>query len=87
MKKGEPVAIGRYVEGKYHVKTIRRGFQQSADDYHATVTRISDDEQIILTSEWKWVMKLMTRRATLDRYFKRMDKRKQKLQETEEEVV
>ena len=83
--RGGLIGTGRYVEGKYHVKLIvRDGMGQTSDDYHATVTRLSDDAQLVYISDWKWILKLRTRRRALDRAFKRMEKREKKLAETEE---
>jgi hypothetical protein len=72
-------------EELYHVKIIRRDFQgQTSDDYHATVTRISDGKQIVLISAWKWFLKLRTRRRLLDREYNYYDKREKKLAKTDE---
>ena len=86
--RGGLVGVSRYVAGKYHVKMIvRDGMGQTSDDYHATVTRLSDDAQLIFISNWKWILKLRTRRRKLDRAFKRMERRDKKMSETEEREV
>lgn len=69
---------------KYHVKIIRRDLQQAGDDYHATVTRLSDDNKIVLIARWKWFLKLRSRRWFLDREYKYHDKRAKKLAKVEE---
>jgi hypothetical protein len=52
---------------KYHIRIIRRDFQgQTADDYHATVTRLSDGTELVWMAPWKWLLKLKTRRAALE---------------------
>lgn len=66
---------------KYDVKIVRRGFQQSSDDYHATVTRRSDGVQLIWISRWRWLLKKKVRRRALDKYFKQHDERQKKLAE------
>lgn len=64
----------------YHVKIVMRDGQgQVADDYHATVTRTSDGEQLIFISRWCWLLEWKTRRSALDRAFARSDKRRAKL--------
>lgn len=69
---------------KYNVRIVRRNFQQSADDYHATVTRLSDGVELIWTNKFRWLLKWHTRRRKLDRWFARYDKRQEKLAEVEE---
>jgi hypothetical protein len=69
---------------KYKVRVIRRKFQQSRDDYHATVTRISDGVELMWTSSFLWLLKWRTRRRALDRWFARYDKREEKLAEVRE---
>jgi hypothetical protein len=69
----------------YHVRIIQRdGGGQTSDDYHATVTRISDGTRLIFIAEWRWVLLWQVRRGALDRAFRRHDKRKRKLDKTEE---
>lgn len=71
-------------EEKYEVEIIMRDFQgQTRDDYHATVTRLSDGEQLVFISDWKWMLKLKTSRWRLDREFKYHDHRKKKLAKKE----
>jgi hypothetical protein len=73
---------------EYHIKIVRRDFQgQTADDYHATVTRLSDGQELIWIASWKWLLKLKIRRGALDRAFKGFDKRQWKLSQVEEEFV
>jgi hypothetical protein len=68
----------------YKVVIIKRdGAGQSHDDYHATVTRSTDGEQLVYISDWKWLLKLKTRRWRLNRDFKYYDKRKKKLEKKE----
>jgi hypothetical protein len=70
---------------QYHVKIIRRdGGGQSEDDYQATVTRSSDQKQIVLISRWLWVLKFRTQRKLLDREYKYYDKREKKFGKTKE---
>lgn len=63
----------------YEVRIVRRDLQQSPDDFHATVSRIADDEQLIFISSMLWLLKWKTRKRALDRAFKRHDKRQRKL--------
>lgn len=68
----------------YEVVIIKRdGAGQSWDDYHATVTRSTDGEQLIFISDWKWLLKLKTHRRRLVRKYKYHDKRKRKLDKRE----
>lgn len=70
---------------RYHVKIIRRdGAGQTPDDYHATVTRLSDGTELVFINATKWILKLRTCRWLLDREFKYHDKRQVKLDEIEE---
>lgn len=72
---------------EYHIKIVRRDFQgQTGDDYHATVTRISDGQELVWMATWKWVLKLKVRRGALDRAFKDFDTRQAKLSDVEEFV-
>jgi hypothetical protein len=72
---------------EYHIKIIRRDGQgQTADDYHATVTRINDGQQLVWIAAWKWVLKLKVRRNALDRAFRNFDEHEWKLSEVEEFV-
>jgi hypothetical protein len=67
----------------YLVEIIRRnGLGQTADDWHATVTRLPDfDDQLVYISRWRWILAWRTRRKALQRAFKYHDKRKRKLAE------
>lgn len=69
---------------KYHIRIVRREFQQSSDDYHATVMRLRDSTELVWMANWKWVLKIKIRRGALDRAFADFDKRKAKLSEVEE---
>jgi hypothetical protein len=70
---------------KYHIKIIKRDFQgQTKDDYHATVTRLSDGLQLVWMADWAWLLKWKIRRGALDRAFEGYDKRKARLTEVEE---
>lgn len=72
---------------EYHIKIIRRDGQgQIADDYHATVTRLSDGQELVWIAGWMWLLKLKIRRGALDRAFRDFDKREYKLSEVEEFV-
>lgn len=66
---------------EYHVKIVRRDEQ---DDYHATITRLSDSAEIFFINATKWILKLRTRRWFLDRAFEGYDKRE--VEEVEEFV-
>lgn len=63
----------------YAIDIVRRPHQELADDFHATVTRIADDEQLIFISARLWLLKWKTRKPALDRAFRRYDKRQRKL--------
>ena len=64
----------------YEVKIIKRdGMGQTKDDYHATVTRLTDGHELIFISDWMWVMRRKTRRPSIERAFRRSDKRQLKL--------
>lgn len=69
---------------KYHIRIVRREFQQSRDDYHATVMRLKDGRELVWMAGWKWLLKLKIRRGALDRAFKDFDKRKAKTSQVEE---
>lgn len=72
---------------EYHIKIIRRdGMGQTSDDYHATVTRLSDGQELVWIATWKWVLKLKVRRGALDRAFRNFDDHEWKLSEVEEFV-
>lgn len=59
----------------YEVKIIPRdGMGQTKDDYHATVTRISDGKELIFIADWVWLIQWRTRRKALERAFNRSDK-------------
>jgi hypothetical protein len=67
-------------DGKYLVEIIQRdGLGQTRDDYHATVTRLIDGQQLIFLSDWKRLLKWKVRRKALDRAFAYQDKRDEKL--------
>ncbi len=85
--KGGLVAVSRQVDGKYYVQIVMRGLEQTSDDYHATVTRLSDDIQLVFISNWKWLLGWKIRSSALDRAFKSYDKRKRKLDVVEERVI
>ena len=70
------------MKDKYEAIMIRRdGMGQTKDDFHATVTRISDGKQLVIIRDWRWRMHMALRRKPLDRAFKRMDRRDRKLAE------
>lgn len=70
--------------GGYFIKIVVRDHQgQIKDDYHATVTRLSDGKQLVYISGWRWVLKIQTRRKALDRDFKHAEKREKKLAKVE----
>lgn len=69
---------------KYHIRIIRRQFDQSSDDYHATVMRLNDGVELVWMATWKWWLKIKIRRGALDRAFKYYDKRKAKGKQVEE---
>lgn len=73
---------------KYKVKIIMRdGDGQVGDDWHATITRLSDGKQIVSIAAWLWLLKWRTRRAALDRAFARVDRHDTKLAEVRERHV
>lgn len=75
------------VNDSYVIEIVRRDFQgQTSDDFHATVTRRSDDTKLIFINNWRWVLKMRVRRRALDRAFKSYDKRQRKLAETEQYI-
>jgi len=77
--RGGLVSVVRRMQGRYYIRITMRDFHgQTADDYHATVTRISDDVQLVFISEWKWLLDWKLQRSTLDRAFKQYDKMQQK---------
>lgn len=70
---------------KYHINIVRRDFMgQTRDDYHATVTRLSDGLELVWISDWRWLLNWKTRRAALDRAFKSYEKHQAKLSEVKE---
>jgi hypothetical protein len=71
-------------EEKYDIKIIKRHFQCSGDDHHATVTRRSDGVELIWISKFRWLLKIYVRRKALDKWFSRYDQRKKELAEVEE---
>lgn len=74
------------MSNKYKITIVQRdGGGQTSDDYHATVTRLSDGKQLIFIAEWKWWLKnvkLHPRRIATA--FKQRDARDKKLAEVEE---
>lgn len=74
-------------DGKYYREIVRRSFSQSRDDYHATVTRLSDKTELWFISPFKWMLKLKTRRRALDRAFKGYDKYQAKLGKKDRDVI
>lgn len=75
-------------DGKYYREIVRRdGAGQTKDDYHATVTRLIDETQLVFLSDYKWVLKWKTRRKALDRAFERFDKRELKLAKKETDFL
>lgn len=85
---GGLVGVKIQIEDKYYVHIIMLdGLGQTSDDYHATVTRLIDDAQLVYISNWKWLLKRKLRRRPLDRAFKRMDRREKKLLQTDEMVL
>lgn len=70
---------------KYNVRIIRRdGMGQTSDDFHATVTRLSDEVQLVFISSFRTWLEWKTRRSALDRAFKNYDKHQEKLAEVKE---
>jgi hypothetical protein len=84
---GGLVAVSRKIKDYYQIRIVMRGFHQSSDDYHATVTRLSDDAQLIFIAKWKWQLDLQTKRPMLDLAFKQYDKRERKLFLTQDRIV
>lgn len=75
------------MSGKYHIRIVRRDFQgQTKDDYHSTVTRLSDGVALVWISDWRWLLKWKIRRKALDRAFKSYEKHQAKFAEVEEIV-
>lgn len=88
MMKGGLMSTGRHVKEGYHVHIIMRNFHgQISDDYHATVTRLSDGVGLIFMNRWKWILNWMIRPKAIDRAFKRYDKRQKKLAQIEDRVI
>lgn len=78
------------VEGmmkRYNIVIVRREFQQSSDDYHATVSRLTDGVEIIRTASWRWLLKWRVRRKALDRAYRRHDNHQRWLAKREEYTV
>lgn len=71
----------------YHVAIIKREFQMTSDDYHATVTRLADDVALIWIASWKWYLKWQVRPRAIRRAFKRYDTYKAHMEEAKEEYV
>lgn len=64
----------------YSIKIVMRdGMGQVNDDWHATITRLSDGKQLVSIAAWLWLLKWRTRRAALDRSFARVDRHDAKL--------
>jgi chloramphenicol 3-O-phosphotransferase len=64
----------------YHVKIVMRdGMGQTRDDYHATITRLSDGLQLISISDYRWLLGWRTRRKAIERSFARADRHQEKL--------
>jgi hypothetical protein len=75
-------------DGKYYREIIQRdGMGQTKDDYHATVTRLIDESQLVFLSDYKWLLKWKTRRKALDRAFDRFDKRELKLAKKDTDLL
>lgn len=73
---------------KYKVQIIMRdGGGQRYDDYHATITRISDGVALISISRWRWVLVRKTTRKKLDKRFAKYDERQKKLKQSWERDV
>jgi hypothetical protein len=68
----------------YDVKIVRRGHGQVGDDWHATITRKSDGKQAIQIASFRWLILRRTRRAALDRLWRRIDRREQAIAEVRE---
>ena len=69
---------------EYDIKIVRRQFDQTSDDWHATVTRLSDGKQLLFIRAWLRLLKWQTRRAALDRAFRRADAYERDGQRTKE---
>lgn len=64
------------LEHSYEVTVVPRdGMGQVADDWHATITR----SQAVCIARWRWLLRWRTRRAALDRDFRRLDRHAVKL--------
>jgi molybdopterin-biosynthesis enzyme MoeA-like protein len=73
------------VNNTYVIEIVRRnGLGQTSDDFHATVTRRSDDVKLVYINRWRWMLKMRLRRRALDRAFRSYEKRQRKLAETEQ---
>ena len=71
-------------DAKYEITIIQRDFQgQTADDFHATIKRLSDGVELISIAPWRWLLKWKVRPKALDRAFRYHDKRQAKLAEVE----
>lgn len=82
------MATARHIEDLYHIDIVMRDFNERIpDDYHAIVTRLSDETQFVFISKWKWLINWKTRRKAIDRAFKYHDKRQRKLAEKESRVI
>lgn len=71
----------------YRVSIIKREFQMSADDYHATVTRIEDGAQLIFIASWRRLLKWRVRPKAIARAFKDFDKNQELFAAAMEEYV
>lgn len=72
-------------ESKYLIKRTKRCFDQTSDDYHATVTRLSDGKQLIFISNFKRLLTWRLRPKALDRAYRRVDKYERKVKKEEVE--
>lgn len=71
----------------YQVVIVKREFLMTSDDYHATVTRLADDVELIWIAPWKWYLKWQLRPRAIHRAFKRYDTDKAHMEEAKEEYV
>ena len=71
----------------YHVKIIKREFSMTSDDYHATVTRLSDGIELVFIAPWKWYLKWMVRPKAIRKAFKHFDEYRTSFAKAMEEYV
>lgn len=77
--------MSQRIDPVYDVKIIcRSGDGQVADDWHATITRRSDGKRAVEVASMAWLILYPTRRKALDRTFRWIDKRDQKMVEVKE---